>query len=200
MATESVEVIDVENWDRAVSTLALAFAADPLMRWFWPDPHKYVTYWPRFVGAHGGRSFEHGSAHWLDKRAIALWLPPGDEAGDDTALLELMIESLDAATLSDLGEMFVQMIELHPTEEHWYLPVTGVDPAAQGRGMGTVVLRYGLSLADRDGVPAYLEASSPRSRALYARLGFEVMDEIQAGSSPPVWAMIWQPGTVGTFV
>ena len=59
---------------------------------------------------------------------------------------------LDAATLSDLGEMFVHMIELHPTEAHWYLPVTGVDPAAQGRGMGTTVLRYGLALADRDGV------------------------------------------------
>jgi len=78
MATESVEVIDVADRDRTVSTLALAFAADPLIRWFWPDPHKYVTYWPRFVGAYGGRSFEHRSAHWLDGRAIALWLPAGD--------------------------------------------------------------------------------------------------------------------------
>jgi hypothetical protein len=39
MATESVEVIDIADRDRAVSTLALAFAADPLIRWFWPDPH-----------------------------------------------------------------------------------------------------------------------------------------------------------------
>ena len=117
-----------------------------------------------------------------------------------TSALARWADWTSVATLRDLGEMFVQMIELHPTEEHWYLPVTGVDPAAQGRGMGTTVLRYGLSLAARDGVPAYLEASSPRSRALYMRLGFEVMDEIQAGSSPRVWAMIRQPGTVGSLV
>ncbi len=163
MATESVEVIDIADRDRAVSILALAFAADPLMRWFWPDPHKYLIYWPRFVDLYAGRAFDHRSAHWLGGRAIALWLPPGDE-GDDTALVELMIESLDESTLSDLGEMFVQMTEVHPTTEHWYLPVTGVDPAAQGRGLGSTVLRYGLSLADRDGAPAYLEASSQRSR------------------------------------
>ncbi|MGH9171753.1 MAG: GNAT family N-acetyltransferase [Acidimicrobiales bacterium] len=199
MESGPVDVIREADRQRAVSTLALAFAADPLVRWFWPDPHKYVMCWPRFVDTYAGRAFDHGSAHWLAGQAIALWLPPGDE-GDDTPLVELMIESLHPQTLSDLGEMFVQMIELHPTTEHWYLPVTGVDPAAQGRGLGTTVLRHGLSLADRDGVPAYLEASSRRSRALYARLGFELVDEIQAGSSPPIWAMIRQPGAGGTLV
>jgi hypothetical protein len=48
----------------------------------------------------------------------------------------------------------------------------------------------GLARADRDGLPAYLEASAPRNRALYERHGFEVVGEIQAGDSPPLWPML----------
>jgi GNAT superfamily N-acetyltransferase len=65
-----------------------------------------------------------------------------------------------------------------------------VDPVAQGGGLGSSLLRFALALCDRDGLPAYLEASTARSRALYARHGFEEIGDIQVGSSPRVWAML----------
>ena len=59
-----------------------------------------------------------------------------------------------------------------PEEPHWYLGEIGVGEAARGRGVGAALLERGLARADADGVAAYLESSTPRNRALYARHGF----------------------------
>ena len=85
------------------------------------------------------------------------------------------------------------MGKVHPTADHWYLPIIGVDPIAQGQGMGSALLADRLATCDADGLPAYLEATSERSRALYARHGFEIVEEIQFGASPPIWAMLREP-------
>ena len=89
--------------------------------------------------------------------------------------------------------MFEQMEEHHPTYDHWYLPLIGVEPVAQGRRLGSALLQHALETCDSDGLPAYLEATSPRNRNLYARHGFGDVATIQAGSSPPLWAMLREP-------
>lgn len=62
----------------------------------------------------------------------------------------------------------------HPDEPHWWLGPVGVEPQAQGRGVGTELLRKLLgTIHDRGGGEIRLEAE-PRSVALYERLGFEV--------------------------
>jgi ribosomal protein S18 acetylase RimI-like enzyme len=86
-----------------------------------------------------------------------------------------------------------QQGEFHPTEPHWYLPLIGVDGDRQGRGFGSVLLRYATERCDRDGLPAFLEASNPRNKALYERHGFEAVGVIQAGNSPPMWPMRREP-------
>lgn len=105
----------------------------------------------------------------------------------------LMRQSMDDQTFEDINGVFEQMDELHPDGDLWYLPLTGVDPVAQGRGLGSALLRHALKTCDRDALPAYLEATSPRSRKLYARHGFNVTEIIQAGTSPPLWAMLREP-------
>lgn len=193
MASASAEVVPPAGRRRGVAALTLAFAADPIMRWAWPDAYQYATYWPRIAEAYGGPAFDHGTAHVLeDFAAVALWLPPGVES-DDAALGRLVAESCGDQILRDLDAVFEQMARLHPAGELWFLPLIGVDPVAQGRGLGSALLRHGLAACDRDGLPAYLEATSPRNRALYERHGFRVVDVIQAGSSPPMWAMLRQP-------
>jgi GNAT superfamily N-acetyltransferase len=105
----------------------------------------------------------------------------------------VLLESVDASLPSDLAAFGDIIREHHPTTEHWYLPITGVDPSAQGRGLGSTLLRHALAACDRDGLPAYLEASTLRSRVLYEHVGFTQRGEIQAGSSPTVWAMLRDP-------
>jgi len=193
MTVEAVEVIEATDRQRAVASLTLAFSSDPVMRWGWPDAKRYLTYWPRIADAFGGGAFDHGTAHGLeDCVAVALWLPPG-VGPDGETVMGSMRESMDDQTFEDINGVFEQMDELHPDNDHWYLPLTGVDPVAQGRGLGTTLLRHGLKTCDSDGLPAYLEATSPRNRNLYARHGFNIVEIIQAGTSPPLWAMLREP-------
>src|SRR5688500_5386289 len=67
----------------------------------------------------------------------------------------------------------------HPHEPHYYLPLAGVTPDRQGRGIGSALLQPVLDRCDRDGVPAYLEATSERNRALYERHGFVATSVIE---------------------
>lgn len=161
MAERTVEVATEEDRDRAITTLELAFSSDPVMRWFWPDPVAYRSSFGPFVRAMGGRAFSHGAAHWLDAgRAVALWLPPG-VISDDDAVVEVILQSVQAELLMDLSAFADLVHEHHPVGEHWYLPFTGVDPFFQGRGLGSTLLQHALVECDRVGLPAYLESSTP---------------------------------------
>jgi GNAT superfamily N-acetyltransferase len=85
------------------------------------------------------------------------------------------------------------MDEWHPKEPHWYLPILAVEPLAQGKGLGSALMRHALEVADDAGVPAYLESSNPRNIPLYLRHGFEVLGEIQIGAGPRVTPMFRHP-------
>jgi GNAT superfamily N-acetyltransferase len=189
----SVTVILPTDRQRATSTLVLAFASDPVVRWTLEDPHVYAEYWPRIIDAFAGNAFDHGTAHEVAGYAgVALWLPPG-VGSDDATMASLIDESAADSARPDLDGFFGQMSDLHPTFDHWYLPLAGVDPPAQGRGLGSTLLRHALKTCDRDGLPAYLEATALRNRDLYARHGFEEIGVIQQGGSPPMWPMLRQP-------
>jgi GNAT superfamily N-acetyltransferase len=189
----SVTVVQPADRDRAIATMTLAFATDPVVRWFLRDADAYVSYWPRIVEAFAGAAFDYGSAYAVDGYAgVALWFPPG-VSNDDEALSGLIDESAADSARPDLDGFFGQMADLHPSFEHWYLPLTGVDPSAQGRGLGSTLLRHALERCDRDGLPAYLEATSARSGDLYLRHGFEEIGVVQYGGSPTMWRMLRQP-------
>lgn len=178
---------------RVAATMALAFAADPMARWSLADPDRYLAYFPKLVGAFGGRAFEHGAAHEVEGGAgAALWLPPGIEP-DEEALGAVFEEAVPPELKGEVGSVLEQMDRHHPSEPHWYLPMIGVDPARQGRGLGAALLRHALALCDREGLPAYLESSNPANRGLYERHGFEATGLIQAGSSPPLLPMLRKP-------
>ncbi len=63
----------------------------------------------------------------------------------------------------------------------------------QGCGLGTAMLRAVLDRADRTGVAAYLEATSPDNRRLYQRHGFVVTGELAIVGGPSLWAMWREP-------
>ena len=86
-----------------------------------------------------------------------------------------------------------QMESHHPREPHWYLPLIGIDPKHQGKGLGGALLDHALKICDRDGALAYLESSNPRNVPLYQRHGFEILGQIQFGSSPTLVPMLRRP-------
>ena len=62
-------------------------------------------------------------------------------------------------------------------------------PEAQGRGIGSALMSEVFARADRDGIAAYLEATSSRNRALYERHGFEYRGPIPMPDGPTLHAM-----------
>jgi ribosomal protein S18 acetylase RimI-like enzyme len=190
--TLPIRVATLQDQDRAFAALALAFAADPVSRWTWRDSHTYLTQFASFAWAFGGGAFAAGSAYVIgDFDGVALWLPPGVQS-DEEAMGALLVQTVPEAVLPDLLAVVEQMNGHHPSEPHWFLPLIGIDPTQQGRGLGSALLKHALAACDRDGVPAYLESSNPKNVPLYQRHGFEVIGEIQAGSSPIIHGMLRQ--------
>jgi ribosomal protein S18 acetylase RimI-like enzyme len=177
----------------AIATLTLAFSIDPATRWTWPNAQDYLNAFPRFAKAFGGAGFAEGGAHIIgDNVGTALWLPPGTEA-DGAALGELMRTTASPQSMGDGMQVMQQMANYHPREAHWYLPLIGIDPKHQGKGLGGALLDHALEICDRDGALAYLESSNPRNVPLYQRHGFEILGQIQFGSSPTLVPMLRRP-------
>ena len=184
-------VVDAVAEDRARTTATLvgAFITDPLLRWMFPDADQYLSYWPQLLRHYGGVAFDHGSAHRIsDFSGAALWLPPG-VSPDEEALGAVLAEGADPSRLDDLFAVLEQVGASHPHEEYWYLPVIGVDPRSQGRGLGSALLAHSLGTIDDQHIAAYLESANPQNIPLYERFGFSVIGEIQAGNSPIVTTM-----------
>ncbi len=178
---------------RMVATLVTTFSADPLMRWFYPDPRAYLAHFPGFIERFAGRAFEEGTADSIDGVAgAALWLPPGVR-GDDDALIAFMQASMSEEQHDALGELAEQLDRYHPDEPHWYLALLGIDPPHQSRGFGAEMIRPRLEQCDREGRAAHLVSSTSRNHSFYRRHGFEIMDEVQVGDAPPVWPMLRSP-------
>ena len=81
-------------------------------------------------------------------------------------------------------------------QPEWVLDVLGVDPAAQGRGVGRALITAGLERASADGVPAYLQTYRIENVAWYRTLGFEVVSEESYADVPQGWGMRWRPRVV----
>lgn len=183
-ASDEVSIIDVlvrANW------------ADPAARWVWPDSQRFLTHFPSFVRAFGGKAFAHRSAYYIDGYiGAALWLPP-DVHPDENALIALLQRTVSDQIQKDVFAVFEQMGRYHPSEPHWYLPLMGVDPSQQSKGFGSALLQHILIQFDRDNKLAYLESSNPRNIPLYKRHGFELLGTIQTGTSPSISPMLRRP-------
>ncbi len=185
-----IKPVSLADQARTIGILTLAFSTDPMARWSLPDPAKYLATFPSLAKAFGGNAFEGGTAYEAnDFAGAALWLPPGARS-DEESLMRLFNENTSEDIKEDMQRIFEQMEKFHPTEPHWYLPMIGVDPASQGRGIGAALMTEALRAVDRDGRIAYLESSNPKNIPLYQRHGFEVVGEIQSGNSPVLRPMV----------
>ena len=193
MTTPAIKIATASDEAPAIDVVVLAFSTDPAARWTWPDPQQYLTHFPPFVEAFGGKAFAHGSAYYVDGYAgAALWLPP-DVHPDEDALTTLLQRTVPEQKLKDVFAAFEQMARYHPSEPHWYLPLIGVDPFHQGKGYGAALMQHALIPCDRDRTLAYLESTNPKNISLYERHGFELLGTIQVGASAPLFPMLRKP-------
>lgn len=189
---QKIKAIGSDEVTRAISTLVLGFANDPLLRWLWPEPNLYLNFMPRLVIAEAGQAFELGTAH-MEKNClgVALWLPPGTKLDED-ALLALDKESVPKEIREDLHKALEEVDQYRPKEPHWYLVEAAVDPCCHSRGIGTALLEFGLAKCDESGSMAFLESTNPKNITLYERLGFKVQKEVKIADGPSLFPMTRQ--------
>jgi ribosomal protein S18 acetylase RimI-like enzyme len=195
MAMKPVEVVTATgdtDVDHAIATLVLAFATDPVARWMYDDADHYLRHIPRLFRALGTSSFGAGAA-WRtsDGLGVALWLPPGVHL-EDEPLEAVIAETIVAERQAEVSATLGRIEQYRPNEVHWYLSLLGVEALDRNKGCGTALLEQGLRLCDRQRHPAYLWSSNPRNISLYKRHGFEILDTVQVGSSPPMFPMLRQ--------
>ena len=179
--------------------LARAFEDDPHFAWIMRDPHTRLERLERGFALFARRLWLPGDEGYTTEQlaGAALWMPP--DAWHVGLLTQLRIGPATFRILRRDTPRLLKALNFidrkHPrSPAHWYLPIIGVSPAWQGRGYGAALLRPVLERCDRERTPAYLEASTPRNRALYARHGFEVVEECTyADDAPLMWRMWREP-------
>lgn len=186
----AVRTASQSELDRVVAPIVLAFATDPLLRFFFPEPSQFLDGFPQLARAVAAPAFEHGGAHCIESyEGAALWLPPGVEP-DFTSIAELFQRTMDPSRLETVIGVVTEKDKFHPDEPHWYLHMIGVDPQQQGRGFGAALLRHALERVDAEHLTAYLESSNPANVPIYERFGFEVVATVTVDPAPPIFPMV----------
>jgi ribosomal protein S18 acetylase RimI-like enzyme len=177
--------------------LARAFHDDPVMAWFMRNEDRRPKYAARFFAWQLHRLLGQEQIHVAgDGTAAALWAMPGLWRESTWQALRLFVALVPAlgSHLPSAARAVDRVERRHPQNPHLYLAALGTDPPAQGRGIGSALLRPGLELCDREGLPAYLESSKERNVAFYSRFGFRVTEELRLpGDGPKFWLMWRDP-------
>jgi GNAT superfamily N-acetyltransferase len=176
--------------------LADAFFDDPLSCHLLPDESRRDAGLRRGMGHVMRHHYLTNGGVWTTEEldGAALWAKPGDpkpSALQQLRELPVFVRAFGRRLPRAIGA-FGTVEKRRPADPHWFLDILAVRPDQQGRGIGSALVKEGLSAADRDGVPAFLVTSNPRNVPFYTRLGFDVTEEYDIGSVH-VWAMLRSP-------
>jgi GNAT superfamily N-acetyltransferase len=200
-AGSSVSIAPANTRDVEVlaQLIAEAFAGLAVAEWLVPDPAARRRVLARVFAIHVEHAAQHGIVDTTEERtAAAVWFPRG------TRQLPAPIDYDELLTDATWGwyQNFAALDRLlddhHPAGPHHHLAFLAVAPRHQGQGIGTALLTHHHRRLDADGLPGYLEASSTRSRDLYARLGYAAGQPFHlSDGGPPFWPMTRQPRPAG---
>lgn len=202
-ATDPVAVRPLrrEELGAAAQVLARAFLDDPGFQYALPERprrHRDLAWLYRGVLRAAWLRGGHVDAVGSGPDAVALWLDitgPYDEPLFDLlraglAPTPLVLGLRATRRLSSLSAAMIDLHRRHAPRIHVYLQLVGVEPTAQGRGLGSTLLTTGLARADATRRAVYLETETARNLPLYERFGFEVRERVETIPGVPLWSLV----------
>ena len=111
-----------------------------------------------------------------------------------------------AGAAGEYADRFAALDELfeahHPTPAHWHLAFLAVHPERWGQGIGSALMNHTHTWLDKEGLPAYLEATNADNQRVYRRHGYTDMtpsaivlgDPSGAGEHATFYRMWREPG------
>ena len=184
-----------EERDAAGAVAGRALRDNPMMTYTIPDDRlgrlqvSYDTFGDRIragaVGALVGPYVIGVAASLLSDACVAVSTPPALRVRPDVAP--------DAAAGLDRARHVIwTMCDRDPEERHVHVGPVGVEPGAQGLGIGGAMLRLLGEQLDEDGEFAWLETDKPENVVFYRRAGFDVaVEDDHLGF--PIWFMSRRP-------
>jgi GNAT superfamily N-acetyltransferase len=197
----AVEPLTRADEREAVASLTAAFVEYPLLVLLCPDakrrPHVTEAFCRFLFRTAVACDGAFGTA---DRHAIVCSWPLGSEwssfwrtlrAGGLSFAWRMGFRA--TRLLSRLEAEFDAARATHVPGPHCYVPLLGVRPEAQGKGLSRAVMQPVFEAADRDRVPIYLETVPESNVAIYKKLGFELRGNRELTGGLPNWEMVRAP-------
>jgi ribosomal protein S18 acetylase RimI-like enzyme len=190
-----VDVRPIQHGDIAVlsESLARAFLGDPVSQYLFPE--RRIKRLERYFRFQIRTMFLPRGEAWTtpDLKAASLWIPPKSKP---PTVSEAVSQLPVIAILGRRTPRAIRLVQLleghHPRVLHYYLATIGTDPAVQGHGYGSALLRVVLSKCDAEALPSYLESSKEENLAFYHRHGFEVVEEVLIPQTEVKLWLMWR--------
>jgi len=192
-----------EDIDACAAVLARSFQDDPGTVLYEPDATRRAAILPRFFRTFVAAALDEdgdlvvagepitGIASWFGPERHA----PSEEAMGANGFGDVLEASGPEATqrlIAMVGELDAQHERL-TDGTHLRLEFFGVDPAAQGSGIGSALIEHGHRRADEMGIPCYLETFTQENVRFYGHRGYELAGEFTVGDGVPVYGLIRPP-------
>lgn len=164
-----------------VQLLVEAFADDPLMSYFWPDPVRrrraLPLFWHSRVEARRRAGIVDSVADEQGVRALVLWERPGVTPPMAEPLS--LIRALGTAAPRALAAS--RRIEaLRPHTPHLYLAAAATAPRARGQGIGSELVRDRIKAAAAD---VFAVTTNANSANIAEHMGFVPTGEVVIGEA-----------------
>lgn len=213
--------------DRHTAVLAKAFATDPAITYMLSSltPEKRTAYHPQYMHILLRASMLNKGifVEAEDWSCAAVWMPPGERIDNELTILQAgllgllwniglkgcwrMMSEFSRQAEKIKRQFLVDATTGRKLKRFHYLWFIGTAEEARGRGLASRLIALRQEVARADGLPVWLEATTVKSREVYAKCGFRAVGEIKlgvgthastglpekGGGGLSVWAMIWRP-------
>jgi GNAT superfamily N-acetyltransferase len=172
--------------------IADAFHDLAVTEWLVPNPIDRRDIMPTFFNMLVDHAMINGAVYVSnDRKAVAVWVyaTPG---------VTPPVPAYDRRLMGACGDYagrfqtFDKIRQKHRPRRsaHHYMAFLAVAVEHRGKGIGSALLRSYHETLDREGIPAYVEAVSPRIRDLYLRHGYRQSGEpFYLPEGPAMWPM-----------
>lgn len=174
----NIEPIQTTEIPEVAALLARAYHDDVFFHWCVPDASardKVVTdYYKAYLQSKGCVSHVAKTATG-DIVGATVWLPHVTEES-----LYDEIEEVAGIYAPQFNAVADKSHANEPKNQAFYQLVGfGVADSVQGQGVGQALLKYHLDILDKQGIPTYLEASTPFSGGgVYGKFGYNMYSDV----------------------
>jgi GNAT superfamily N-acetyltransferase len=176
-----IEALRPDLTPPAALVLARAFLTNPLhVAAFGPSIDRNESFFraalallkgPTFVATDAGRPI--GLVHWASSPQCQL------SAREKLQILPVMAGAFGLRSALRVGSWLSAWSKHDPRTPHAHLGPIGVEPGAQGRGIGRLLMEQYCGAIDLVGAAGYLETDRPENVRFYERFGFAITNEIR---------------------